>query len=209
MLHRYTVLCRFIKRQLGRLILVMRFMGPMAKSEIEDMEWVVKRRSKVQELLLQIYKRSISSGNGKKEAAILQLLVGVAYSLWRAVFLADTLRKPKDVSKNAKAFLRLLIKDNAIAYSQESNNRQWTVGYYLNNAYFRLQIAHAKLKQKTSLGNVVNEFIHKQASRNEPAHALQQQWETAYEASIEIFNVLTTKKRITRRSTGRAKAARR
>ena len=187
----------------------MRFKGPMAKSEIEDMEWVVKHRSKVQELLFEIYKRSIRSGNGKKEAAILQLLVGIAYSLWRAVFLADTLREPKDVSKNAKAFLRLLIKDNAIAYSQESNNRQWTVGYYLNNAYFRLQIAHAKLKQKTALGNAVNEFIHKQESHNEPAHALQQQWETAYEASIEIFNVLTTKKRITRRSTGRAKAARR
>jgi len=79
---------------------VIRFMGPMAKSEIEGMEWVVKHRSKVQELLLEIYKRSIRSGNSKKEAAILQLLVGVAYSLWRAVFLADTLRQPKDVSKN-------------------------------------------------------------------------------------------------------------
>jgi hypothetical protein len=36
--------------------------------------------------------------------------------------------------------LNQLIRDNAVAYTQERNAREWSVGYYLNDAYLRLRL---------------------------------------------------------------------
>jgi hypothetical protein len=72
-------------------------------------------------------------------------LVGAAFSLWRAAFLTDVHneRPPKQVSDSIHRFLHPLIRDNIINFAQDRESSQWSVGYYLSNANFRL-IAVAK-----------------------------------------------------------------
>lgn len=42
----------------------------------------------------------------------------------------------------AGAFFTTLIRDNNIAFSHDSASREWSVGYYLNDAMFRLYWLH-------------------------------------------------------------------
>ena len=69
---------------------------------------------------------------------IAQGLVGVSFSLWRAVFLSD-LSDEKSYMDDAEEFLGKLILDNAINYPQDRATREWTFAYYVNNAKYRLQ----------------------------------------------------------------------
>jgi hypothetical protein len=67
------------------------------------------------------------------------LLVGAAFSLWRAVFLAP--KNPTSrlaILKKGRKFLEKFLRDNSISYGDEKNNREWSFGYYLNNVRFRL-----------------------------------------------------------------------
>lgn len=68
-----------------------------------------------------------------------EILVAVAFSLWRAVFLADGIRDWEAILANAETFLEKLIRDNIINYSDDWNSRHWSFLYYLNNARFRLR----------------------------------------------------------------------
>jgi len=64
-------------------------------------------------------------------------LVGAAFSLWRAAPLVYGDGTGDDHSAK-RLLLNLLIRDNAVGYPQERTTSAWTVGYYLNNALFRL-----------------------------------------------------------------------
>lgn len=72
-------------------------------------------------------------------------LVGAAFSLWRAAFLTDVedKRPPKEVQESIRKFLHPLIRDNIINFAQDRDSSNWSVGYYLSNANFRI-IAVAK-----------------------------------------------------------------
>lgn len=159
-------------------------------TDIRDLKWLVEHRSKIQSLLLELYvfadkdRRTLDDA----QSAAFQLLVGAGFSLWRAVFLADSARQLCTVDDDAREFLRLLVKDNAINYSQEDRTRAWTVGYYLNNAYFRLQLAYAKLPLDTPLKAAVDTFLRKQAESDLLEAEPTQPWETAYDAACEILS---------------------
>ncbi len=45
---------------------------------------------------------------------LFNLLIGAAFSLWRAVFLADTFRDVRTIHSNQEAFLEKVITDNSI-----------------------------------------------------------------------------------------------
>jgi len=57
----------------------------------EDYKWLVEQRSKTQELILGVYefgkKHEGELRNNNSLTTIYLLLIGVAFSLWRAVFL--------------------------------------------------------------------------------------------------------------------------
>jgi len=42
--------------------------------------------------------------------------------------------------EDAEIFLGNLIRDNAVAYLQDRNAREWTFTYYVNNARYRLEV---------------------------------------------------------------------
>jgi hypothetical protein len=58
---------------------------------------------------------------------LLDLLIGAAFSLWRAVFLAETVRDVVEIHRSQETFLQKVITDNAINFADDRDNRAWTV----------------------------------------------------------------------------------
>jgi hypothetical protein len=113
------------------------------------LRWLVERRSEVQGLLLELHTflqmhRGTLDKNELDRAAA-ELLVGAAFSLWRAVVLFDAHRDIQIVLDDAEDFLDKLLRDNMVDYEREHRMKPWTVGYYLNNARFRLDAVVNKI----------------------------------------------------------------
>jgi hypothetical protein len=110
------------------------------KPRERDLAWLVERRSQIQRFLLELYEFDQELTHQEREAyhPVFGLLVGVGFSLWRAVFLSVKQRTMRDVIDDASRVLTILIETNAIGFPQDRETEQWMVGYYDNNAIFRL-----------------------------------------------------------------------
>jgi hypothetical protein len=106
------------------------------------LEWLVKWRSENQRASLELYcllkKHATEIRTDPQLILVSQALIGVAFSLWRAVFLSDKEGTLDIALTDAEEFLGKLILDNAINYTQDRTAREWTFNYYLHNAYTRL-----------------------------------------------------------------------
>lgn len=122
------------------------------EGNIEDLEWLVQNRSKNQLSTLKIYKlindHKEQLSVNQSQRANSQLLLGVAFSLWRAVFLSDIKQKRGSLMTDVEGFLLELIQNNAINYVQDRNNRSWTFRYYVQNAGDRLDKLHDRFINK-------------------------------------------------------------
>jgi hypothetical protein len=71
-----------------------------------------------------------------------RLLVAIAFSLWRAAFLADRKGRIKGLSErklaDAEQFLRKILVDNQIGFAQDRLWCEWSFHYYLDDAHSRL-----------------------------------------------------------------------
>jgi hypothetical protein len=112
----------------------------MAKDfDAELARWLVKRRSEIQELVLEIHTFSCQNPKTVKDNwAQFSLFLGTGFSLWRAVFYSDHEFEKNVTIDHAQDFFTTVIDENAIGFSQENRNRSWTVGYYLNNSVYRM-----------------------------------------------------------------------
>lgn len=117
----------------------------------EHFTWLVEGRSANQQSTLELYKlisgseHKLNSNVELQEAA--QDLMGVAFSLWRAVFLSDTSGEYDDQLADLKKFLISLISDNTVLYVTDKNARNWSFRYYLDNAFHRLhKLSASKLR---------------------------------------------------------------
>ena len=112
--------------------------------------WIAKSRAKAQRALLELYglldKQRPTIEADAEQRGLFGLLLGVAFSLWRAALLEDATRKWPLILDDGKVLLEKLIGDNAIAYSQERDTNEWMGGYYLNSARYRLMRVREKLK---------------------------------------------------------------
>lgn len=108
------------------------------------LSWIVEGRSANQRTTMELYDlvysndETLSKFNPELHAAA-QELVGVAFSLWRAVFLSDTTAEFRDQRADMSKFLVSLISDNAVMYLTDKNSRNWSFRYYLDNATSRLE----------------------------------------------------------------------
>ena len=113
-------------------------------AELEHMYWLVKSRLAVQQLMVDLLffltknERVLQSG---RDRLIFGHLVAIAFSLWRAAFLAEKKRDWDLVNVDLALALEKLIEDNSFLYPDEKNFGSWTVTYFLNNA--RLRMFHA------------------------------------------------------------------
>ena len=130
--------------------------GKMTKDQFA--EWLVPSRSKIQDELLELRRAFQRRGDlvDSPEARVLALLVGVGFSLWRAVFIAEEGLDPDLNLVRARSFLDKVIFDNAIAFKDDKNS--WSFGYYLNNSRYRLIRAYTlieKDKRHADLGTQI------------------------------------------------------
>ncbi len=105
-----------------------------------DLAWLVERRSQIQKFLLELYEFDQELAPEEREAyhPVFGLLAGAGFSLWRAVFLSVKQRTMRETINDASRLLKILIETNAIGFPQDRETEQWMVGYYDNNAIFRL-----------------------------------------------------------------------
>jgi hypothetical protein len=111
----------------------------MAKKEVnlEHLEWAIQSRAKNQKSclkLLVLLENHADFWNAKKASKAAQDLIAVAFSLWRAAFLAEKSGKRSEVFAHGRDLLEKVIEDNAISYLQDKNSREWTFNYYTKNA---------------------------------------------------------------------------
>jgi hypothetical protein len=165
-----------------------------------DYSWLVERRSKIQGLLLALYEfvkhhRCALEGNCR-DRELFGLLTGAAFSLWRAAFLTDIERAPALVLDGVEHFLQLVVRDNAINFPQDRQTRAWTVGYYLNNARFRVLRFLEKVRDDKTFSELdhkseVERFaaLHDEGQHRTDAHAA---WDATYDVICLAFEELAS-----------------
>jgi hypothetical protein len=119
-----------------------RLKGMPSKVELRNQ---IKARGDVQLLLASLYHlhdehRAILRADQELLRAF-SLIAGSAFSLWRAAFLThtgDPVIDPVPGLDDCAIFIGTVARDNIISFAQDRESREWTVGYYLNNAVVRL-----------------------------------------------------------------------
>jgi hypothetical protein len=92
--------------------------------------------------MLALYAFGKQQGYGSPESSegkVFSVISAVAFSLWRAAFLADAAtREWPQVLCDAQELLETVLATNAVAFATEHKLQGWTAGYYLKNAKLRL-----------------------------------------------------------------------
>jgi hypothetical protein len=117
------------------------------KKELAHLEWAIQSRAKNQRSclrLLRLFETYSSKWPTKRYAQQAQDLLAVAFSLWRAAFLADKTGKRSEVFSDAKIFLETIIADNTISYPLDRKSKEWTFNFYLRNARYALEHLHTR-----------------------------------------------------------------
>jgi hypothetical protein len=106
-------------------------------NSIVHLKWSVENRAvtlRTSVNLLRLFKEHSKSIKEKENTAVAQNLLSVAFSLWRAVFLANRTGQREARIDAATAFLQKMIADNAISFATDLEGREWTFNYYMTNA---------------------------------------------------------------------------
>ena len=110
--------------------------------------WLTKNRIYIQIIMLNLHlkmeKYSDIAPLGDP-SRVLQLMVGISFSLWRAVFLVSSDRNDLDCLNEAHYYLKMIIETNAIGFVQDKKLQQWSSGYYMNNANTRMNRVYEKV----------------------------------------------------------------
>jgi hypothetical protein len=104
-------------------------------------------------------------------------------------------RTDKDVADSAKKFLGTLLADNAIAFSQDRESGDWTGGYYLNSACYRLQRVRKLMSSRTRAADTALERVEAFVKKQELSGAipdLDTGWSVALDALEHVAKHVTT-----------------
>jgi hypothetical protein len=105
------------------------------------LEWSIDNRAQVQRTLLALYQFTLKHPRrlkGPKEA-ILDHLIGAAFSLWRAIFLTEHERTHSSLRNAQKQFLNKLLSTNTVLFADDRESSPWSATYYLDNAGLRIR----------------------------------------------------------------------
>ena len=166
------------------------------KPDEEHLAWAIDQRAEVQRTLLALYEFVRHHRPDILEHHIRYLLdhlIGAAFSLWRAVFLAETFRDVVKIQQSQETFLEKLLTDNAINFSDDKANRHWTVEYYLENAKLRLgrAVAYSDTHKGVQLNELLMPFLQLRGIHG--AEFTRYEWESAHYALRELLKVIDPK----------------
>jgi hypothetical protein len=155
------------------------------------LRWLVLHRSNIQNLLLELHlflqeqRKALDADADLR--SIFGLLVGSAFSLWQAVYLADSSRDWKNILDDADRFLDTLIRDNTILFRDDKN--AWSIGYYLNNGRYRLYRILEKMPDeqlRTLIAQIKSTGgVDEVSARNA--------WQLSYEAARLAFDLVKSR----------------
>jgi len=162
-------------------------------ADIEFLERLTKWRNSAQLILFSLL-RLVSNKKSKirdddKHSAIFQLLVGTAFSLWRAVFLADRPFAFPEAAEAAQAFLEKVVSDNAIGYMDEKKSGPWTAGFYESHIQYRLYHLH-KMYGKDLRVAELDDFVAKWDPFKNPPVQIKDE---IFESTIQCLQKLTAR----------------
>ena len=167
----------------------------MDGSKAGHYKWLVEARTKSQKLLLCLFNYQIQNEDALKHdpwRSVFALLVGAAFSLWRAAFLSNTKRQWPEILEHTNELLDKVLKDNAISFQDELKMREWMGGFYLNNARYRLTEARDTLKARQ--GDIKNKNAFKRLDELNRSGIEGKKaaiwWDILYDASQEMYNLL-------------------
>lgn len=92
----------------------------------EHLQWAIDSRTRNQQSnlkLLKLLEEHPGEWKTKHNAMVAQDLIAIAFSLWRAAFLADKTGKRSDVLSHGKIFLETVVRDNAIGFPRTKNRK--------------------------------------------------------------------------------------
>jgi hypothetical protein len=174
--------------------------------------WLVSARTDVQYLLVNV-KSCVdhidsSSSIVKSDVDLVRNAADCAFSLWRAVFLISEDFDNSRVIEQLQGFLKATIDDNSVQYMTDKHARFYTAGYYLRNAYLRLEnceqnLTHkippkdqsAALKKFVMASEVLLQSRSALAKSNVPT-LYRQLFESTLDASIKLVELLAAKHKI-------------
>ena len=114
----------------------------MDEPKLKHLAWAIQSRARNQMCSLQLlalFNAHEKVWKTRKYARAAQDLTAVAFSLWRAAFLAEKIGTRSAVFEHGRKFLAKIIEDNAIAFTQDKGSNEWTFNYYTRNARSSLQ----------------------------------------------------------------------
>src|SRR5712672_2585573 len=91
----------------------------------ERIEFIIRARADIQNTLFALYRFLRDAPeilNHPRHQEAFQLLVGAAFSLWRAIFLTEADRDWKSIRSSVLQFLDKVVTDNAITYHDDKTN---------------------------------------------------------------------------------------
>jgi hypothetical protein len=113
-------------------------------------QWAIDERARVQHTLLGLYayvREKSADDLEPMRVAVLDSLIGAAFALWRAVFLAADLRTKETVRKSQEDFLASVIATNTITFNDDRRNSAWSFSFYIQAAKDRLKHADHLLRE--------------------------------------------------------------
>jgi hypothetical protein len=161
---------------------------------LSQFEWAIPRRAKSQELMLRLYQylgRNPQLETDADSRRTFGLLVGAGFSLWRAVCLAQPDRDwggNRGILSGAADLLEKVLETNAVLFGDEKRIEGWSVGYYLNNAYFRLDSAIQRLPE-AQMSPALSTFA-QQRARGITSDSPHEIWDTGYEAASASLDMI-------------------
>ena len=157
-------------------------------------EFIINARSDIQHTLFALCRFLRDSPeilNHPLHQQAFQLLVGAAFSLWRAIFLTEADRDWKSITSSVLQFLDKVVTDNAITYHDDKTNRAWTVGYYLTSAELRVQEARNRLIQSSVLADRMGRVVIATAVPLTESYELTlYEWQITHDALCALFQIL-------------------
>jgi len=140
---------------------------------------LVDNRNRIQSALHKLY-RLLNEKSPLASSPRGQLLVGIGFSLWRAVFLAKSTRDWEAAGEKAEKFLRHVIETNAVSFETERSHSDWCFGYYLGSAQYRIWQMNDLLKTAGESG--LDSFAQKIRDEDAASGPNMKAWESAFEA---------------------------
>ncbi|MBB4368278.1 hypothetical protein GGD63_001057 [Bradyrhizobium sp. cir1] len=124
----------------------------MESLDYEFIRWSIDARKSIQAAILNLTQCADGPMRGGKNAERFTELTGVAFSLWRAAFLASMGttplvddRMPDSTDKKSQAkvdhaadLLRTILASNTVSFADDRRTQSWMAEFYIDNASMRL-----------------------------------------------------------------------